>query len=82
MATGFMTKSEAVGLPPIPRAEKTREWQDRPILLRLLSVALFAGIWEIAGRIPVSFAFPTFSDTMIGSARIITASVFAVMPMP
>jgi ABC-type nitrate/sulfonate/bicarbonate transport system permease component len=32
--------------------------------LRLLSVAAVALVWEIAGRVPISFAFPTFSDTM------------------
>jgi ABC-type nitrate/sulfonate/bicarbonate transport system permease component len=38
---------------------------ENPAVLRLLSVVLFAAIWEIAGRWPVSFAFPTFSDTAI-----------------
>lgn len=38
---------------------------ERPIVLRLLSIALFAAIWQVAGLIPVSFAFPTFSDTMV-----------------
>jgi len=37
---------------------------EKPAVLRVLSVLLFAAIWEIAGRIPVSFAFPTFSDTL------------------
>jgi NitT/TauT family transport system permease protein len=32
-------------------------------LWRLVSFALFALAWEFAGRIPVSFAFPTFLDT-------------------
>ena len=36
-----------------------------PALLRLLSIVLFAAIWEVAGRVPVSFAFPTFSDTAV-----------------
>lgn len=35
------------------------------VVVRLLSIALFAAIWEIAGRIPVSFAFPTFSSTVV-----------------
>jgi ABC-type nitrate/sulfonate/bicarbonate transport system permease component len=37
---------------------------EKPWALRLLSVVLFAGIWEIAGRVPISFAFPTFFDTL------------------
>src|SRR5918994_1472375 len=65
MASSIRTEGEAVGLAPLSSRGETTGWQDRPILLRLVSIALFAGLWEIAGRIPVSFAFPTFSDTMI-----------------
>ncbi len=36
----------------------------RSLLLKLLSAILVFGAWEIAGRIPVSFAFPTFIDSM------------------
>jgi NitT/TauT family transport system permease protein len=32
--------------------------------LRLLSVVALFGAWEIAGLIPISVAFPTFSETM------------------
>jgi NitT/TauT family transport system permease protein len=32
-------------------------------LWRLLSVVLFCGIWEIAGQIPINYAFPPFSET-------------------
>jgi ABC-type nitrate/sulfonate/bicarbonate transport system permease component len=40
-------------------------WPAAPSWLwRLLSVAAVAVAWEIAGRIPISFAFPTFSATM------------------
>lgn len=38
--------------------------KHRPLLLKLLSAALVFGIWEIGGRIPVSYAFPTFVDSM------------------
>ena len=44
-----------------------RRGRPRPSWLwRLLSVAIVALAWEIAGRIPISFAFPTFSATMSG----------------
>jgi NitT/TauT family transport system permease protein len=33
-------------------------------LLRLLSIALFLGLWELAGRIPISLAFPTCGETL------------------
>jgi ABC-type nitrate/sulfonate/bicarbonate transport system permease component len=44
---------------------------ERPVVLRLISFAVFALIWEIAGRIPVSFAFPTFSDTFMAFVGLI-----------
>ena len=58
------TESEASSLVLSGRGEASG-WADHPIVLRVISIALFALIWEIAGRIPVSFAFPTFSDTMV-----------------
>ncbi|SFB11973.1 NitT/TauT family transport system permease protein [Poseidonocella pacifica] len=36
----------------------------RSFALKLLSALLVFGAWEIAGRIPVSYAFPTFFDSM------------------
>ncbi|WP_159586834.1 ABC transporter permease [Chelativorans xinjiangense] len=64
MATNVRTESEATNLTLPATSEEAIGLRDRPIILRLVSIALFAGIWEIAGRIPVSFAFPTFSDTI------------------
>lgn len=34
------------------------------LLWRLLSICVLFGAWEIAGRIPISIAFPSFMDTM------------------
>ena len=36
----------------------------RSLLLKFLSAFILFGSWEIAGRIPVSFAFPTFIESM------------------
>lgn len=36
----------------------------RSLLLKLLSAVLVFGAWEVAGRIPVSYAFPTFLESM------------------
>lgn len=36
----------------------------RALLLKLLSAVLLFGAWEIAGRVPVSYAFPTFLESM------------------
>jgi ABC-type nitrate/sulfonate/bicarbonate transport system permease component len=60
------TPREAAGLVPTAgqRATAARPF-DRPLFWRLLSIAAFALIWEIAGRIPVSYAFPTFSATAV-----------------
>jgi len=44
---------------------------NRPLLLKLLSAAIMFGAWEIAGRVPVSFAFPTFLETMDSFIRMI-----------
>ncbi|PWW00341.1 NitT/TauT family transport system permease protein [Hoeflea marina] len=37
---------------------------NRPLFLKLLSAVIVFGAWEIAGRIPVSYAFPTFIESM------------------
>ena len=36
----------------------------RSLIMKLLSAAIVFGAWEIAGRIPVSFAFPTFLESV------------------
>lgn len=38
--------------------------RHRSLLLKLLSAVIVFGAWEIAGRIPVSYAFPTFLESM------------------
>ena len=49
----------------------------RPLLLKLLSAGIVFGAWEIAGRIPVSFAFPTFIESMAAFwALILDGSMF------
>jgi len=37
---------------------------NRPLLLKFVSAVIIFGAWEIAGRIPVSYAFPTFIESM------------------
>ncbi len=36
----------------------------RALFLKILSSILIFGAWEVAGRVPVSFAFPTFLESM------------------
>ena len=38
--------------------------RNRPLFLKLLSAVIVFGAWEIAGRVPVSNAFPTFVESM------------------
>ena len=38
--------------------------KNRSIMLKLLSAAIVFGAWEIAGRVPISYAFPTFLESM------------------
>lgn len=42
----------------------------RSLYLKLLTALIIFGAWEIAGRIPVSYAFPTFTETMIALGRL------------
>lgn len=37
---------------------------SRSLFLKLLSGVIVFGAWEIAGRVPVSYAFPTFFESM------------------
>ncbi|MGJ8589733.1 MAG: ABC transporter permease [Yoonia sp.] len=43
--------------------------KHRSLYLKVLSALLVFGAWEIAGRIPVSYAFPTFFESMASLAR-------------
>src|SRR5262245_27006147 len=43
-----------------------------PAMLWLLSAVIVFGAWEIAGRWPISPAFPPFSDTMAALLGLIT----------
>jgi len=38
--------------------------EHRTALWRTASIGLFFLVWEIAGRVPISFAFPTFLETL------------------
>ena len=39
---------------------------SHPLTLKLLSAVLLCVAWEWAGRVPISPAFPTFGETMVG----------------
>ncbi len=53
------------GVPPgAPRTPRRSAPVSRSFFLKILSAVILFGAWEIAGRIPVSFAFPTFLESM------------------
>lgn len=43
----------------------------RSLYLKILSAFIVLGAWEIAGRIPVSFAFPTFTESLAAFWRLL-----------
>ena len=51
---------------------------NRSLMLKLLSAVIVFGAWEIAGHIPVSYAFPTFFESM---AALWTLAVGAHIPI-
>ncbi len=59
----------------------------RPLLLNFLSAFIVFSAWEIAGRIPVSFAFPTFIEsmsafwTLIVNGKLFVAYVETLRPL-
>jgi NitT/TauT family transport system permease protein len=60
---------------------------NRSLMLKLLSALIVFGTWEIAGRIPVSYAFPTFIESMKALAemtfdgRLFTAYAETLKPL-
>ncbi len=54
------------GAPAVARAGESGRRRSRLLWWRLASIVLFCGAWEIAGRIPINLAFPTFSATVMG----------------
>ena len=48
---------------------------NRSIILKLVSALVVFGAWEIAGRVPVSYAFPTFFESMSALVDLTTSGV-------
>lgn len=45
--------------------------KHRSLFMKILSALIVFGAWEVAGRIPVSYAFPTFLDSMLALGSMI-----------
>lgn len=60
---------------------------QHPLVLRLVSVAIVVSVWEYAGRVPISPAFPTFVETMealigmIADGSILRAFLITLEPL-
>ncbi|MGL4325456.1 MAG: ABC transporter permease [Beijerinckiaceae bacterium] len=69
-----MTALHAANPMPGAVADSPANWQSRlthPLTLRFVSFSIALVLWEYAGRIPLSPAFPTFLETMRGLGEII-----------
>lgn len=62
-------------------ANRDRSWGSLLLgkvwLWQLISFCIVFGIWEIAGRIPISLAFPSFSATFLAFVEMIVDGSFA-----
>lgn len=85
----MQTSELAPALPDVHRAP-ARDWRElliHPLLLRLVSFSIALGLWEYAGRIPLSPAFPTFLETlaglrdMIGDGSLLKAFLVTLHPL-
>ena len=61
---GALAPAPDAGEPGAAAVAGPRRLPGGSLGLRLLSVALVLALWEWAGRIPISLAFPSFSATM------------------
>jgi NitT/TauT family transport system permease protein len=72
MSVRFDDEAGAAMAPAARRAAAdAEEGQGHPLVWRLLSIALFCTVWEIAGRIPINLAFPPFSTTAAAFVNLI-----------
>ncbi|MFC7493612.1 MULTISPECIES: ABC transporter permease [unclassified Nocardioides] len=75
-----MAVDAPVRLSSAPRATPTRRVASRatqPWVLRTASILFVLGLWEWAGRVPVSIAFPTCSETLSAFVSMIRDGTFA-----
>ncbi|KEQ04036.1 ABC transporter permease [Pseudorhizobium pelagicum] len=73
---------------PITRGQAIRIFADeRRSFWIVLSLAILFFAWEVAGRIPISFAFPTFSETilafgeMVADGSMLKAYILTLQPL-
>ncbi|MDX3924458.1 MAG: ABC transporter permease [Shinella sp.] len=64
---------DAIGTAKTPTIGETLQKfaEERRSFWVVLSLAVLFGAWEIAGLVPISFAFPTFTDTLAAFAEMV-----------
>lgn len=62
--------------PTAPTSTSLASRATHPWVLRVVSILVVLGLWEWAGRVPVSIAFPTFTDTMAAFVSMIADGTF------
>jgi ABC-type nitrate/sulfonate/bicarbonate transport system permease component len=55
----------------VPAAAGAERRGDNIVWWRLASIVIVCAAWEVAGRIPINYAFPSFSDTALALGRLI-----------
>lgn len=71
-----MTTADTAQAAPVA-VERPASLAGHPLVLRLASAAVVCAAWEIAGRVPISPAFPTFLETMAALGRLIADGTLA-----
>jgi ABC-type nitrate/sulfonate/bicarbonate transport system permease component len=77
MATSVESRTGRVAAGRRARAGRLAAWASRPWLLRCASILFVLGLWEWAGRVPVSIAFPTCTETLAAFADMLVDGTFA-----
>jgi NitT/TauT family transport system permease protein len=67
-ARAAVAAGDGIAVPAAPAAERRG---SHVFWWRLASIALVCGAWEIAGRVPINYAFPPFSETALAFGRLI-----------
>lgn len=67
-----MNQTKKIGRSPPDGTLTMRAFiSSHPVIPKTLSIVLFLLAWEVAGRVPISYAFPTFTSTFAAFSRMI-----------
>jgi ABC-type nitrate/sulfonate/bicarbonate transport system permease component len=77
MATSVESRAGRVTAGRDRRARRAAAWAGKPWVLRSASILFVFGLWEWAGRVPVSIAFPTCTETLAAFWDMLVDGTFA-----